>query len=96
MMERAPLPAAETSELFRQVPAITILRKPATFFHSSSTDLAPGQCPQPSADAALEYVRFLKLRARDDEAKKLLSEISRWDLGAAEEFLTSNQAAIEP
>ena len=36
------LGVAETSELFRQVPAITILLKPATFFHSSSTDLAPG------------------------------------------------------
>jgi tetratricopeptide (TPR) repeat protein len=48
---------------------------------------------QASADAALEYVRFLKLRSRDEEAKKLLSEISRWDLGAAEEFLASSQAA---
>lgn len=48
---------------------------------------------QPSADAALEYVRFLKLRSRDDEAKKLLNEISPWDLGAAEEFLASGEAA---
>jgi Tfp pilus assembly protein PilF len=51
------------------------------------------RCSQPSADAALEYVRFLNLRSRDDEAKKLLTEISRWDLGAAEEFLASGQAA---
>jgi tetratricopeptide (TPR) repeat protein len=48
---------------------------------------------QPSADAALEYVRFLKLRSREEEAKKLLSEISRWDLGAAEEFVASGQPA---
>jgi len=35
--------AAETSEVFRQVPAMTILLKPATVFHPSSTGLFPGR-----------------------------------------------------
>ncbi len=43
-------------------------------------------------DAAFEYVSFLRRLSRDAEAKRLLNVISRWDIGAVEEFLATSQS----